>query len=255
MRNYGWTLAALLLVSPALNAQQTILAAPAALDPVKNPLDAILVNWEKAMTGINQLTADLTRTTLDKAFRTTDVFEGTAKYLKPNMAMLYLKKKKKPEIYEKFLCTGTYVYRFNPQQKVVEVYELPKSKDGKMGDDNLLSFLFGMKAADAKARYELTLLQPPANDKWYYYILIKPKNKADQKDFSRARLVLNRTTFMPRQLWFEDPQKNEVTWDFVKLDLKTEVKRTEFAPPQKEKGWEWKTAPKESGPRVIRPNK
>jgi TIGR03009 family protein len=255
MRKYALTLAALFLVGTAVPAQQTTLAAPAALDPVKNPLDAILVNWEKAMSGIKQLTAGMTRTTLDKTFQTKDVFEGTAKYLKPNLALLYLQKKNKPEIYEKFLCTGTFVYQFMPQQKVVYVHELPKSKDGKMADDNLLSFLFGMKAADAKARYELTLLQPPPNDKWYYYILIKPKTKADQKDFSRARLVLNKTTFLPRQLWFEEPKKDEVTWDFVKLDLKTEVKRTEFSPPQLEKGWELKNAPKENVPRVIRPNK
>jgi TIGR03009 family protein len=255
MRNYGLTLAALLLASTAVPAQQTTPATGAALDPVKNPLDAILVNWEKAMKGVTNLTADLTRTTLDKTFQTSEVFQGKAKYLKPNLALLYMQKKNKPEVYEKFLCTGTYIYQFIPQQKIVYVHELPKSKEGKMGDDNLLSFLFGMKAADAKARYELTLLQPPPNDKWYYYILIKPKNKQDQKDFSRARLVLNRTTFLPRQLWFEEPQKSEITWDFLKLDLKTELKRTEFGPPQREKGWEWKNAPKETGPRVIRPSR
>src|SRR5262249_46691374 len=97
---------------------------------------------------------------------------------------------------------------YAPREKVVREHEMPKPRDGQVADDNLLSFLFGMKAEEAKKRYELTVLQPPPNDKWYYYILIKPRAKADQNDFSRARLVLYKTNFLPRQLWFEQPNKN-----------------------------------------------
>jgi TIGR03009 family protein len=251
MRKYGWTLTALVLAAAALSAQQPNTGAALALDP-KNPLDAILVSWEKAMKGINNLSVDLTRTTADKTFQSTEVYEGTAKYLKPNFGILHLKKKNKPEIYEKWVSTGTFVYEFAPKEKVIRVHELPK---GKGNDDNFLAFLLGMKAEDAKQRYELTLLQPPPNDKWYYYIMIKPKTAADKNDFARARLVLNRTTFMPRQLWFEQPNKNEITWDFLKLDIKTVLKRTDFAPPQPEKGWELKRATREQGPRIIRPNR
>jgi TIGR03009 family protein len=252
MRNYGLTLITVLLAGMNLQAQQ-----PAA----KVGLDDILAQWERSMKGVTGLSASLTRTTLQKTFQATEVFEGTAKYMKPNLALLFMSKKNKPEIFEKYVCSGNFLYEFVPREKIIRVHELPKPKEGQVADDNLLSFLFGMKAAEAKRRYELTMLAPPPNDKWYYYILIKPRkeNQRDKNDFSRARLVLNNKTCLPRQLWFEQPNGNEITWDFVKLDVEARLKRAEFGPPPLPTGWKVVKIPldggaREGAPRVARPN-
>jgi TIGR03009 family protein len=260
MRKYGLTLSVVLLANWTLCAQQTSTGTNGTLTgAVKVGLDDILARWERSMKAVNGLTATLTRTTLQKTFQATEVFEGTAKYMKPNLALLYMGRKNKPEIFEKYVCSGNFLYEFVPREKLIRVHELPQPKQGQVADDNLLSFLFGMKAAEAKRRYDMTMLAPPPNDKWYYYVLIKPKTQRDKNDFSRARLVLSNTTFLPRQLWFEQPNGNEITWDFVKLDVKTPLQRTEFGPPPVPKDWKVvkipldKAAPART-PRIARPN-
>jgi TIGR03009 family protein len=263
MHPYCLTVTAALLTGAALCAQSPAPAAAPALDP-RNALDAILMRWENAMKGVNSLSVgrpggpaaqQMTRTTLEKAFQNTEVFEGYAKYMKPNLAVMVLTKRNKPAIYEKYVCTGTFLYWYVPQDKKIRVYEMPQAKDGRGADDNFLTFLFGMKAADAKKKYDLTLLPAPANDKWYSYILIKPKTEADRKDFAKARLVLNNATFLPRQLWFEQPNGNEITWDFPRLVVNgNDVQRADFAMPQLEKGWEFDRMKPKVQPRVVRPN-
>jgi TIGR03009 family protein len=251
MRKYWLTLTAILLTSPVLHAQQSI--KQPALD-ARNPLDGILMRWEQAMQGVEKLSAKLTRTTFNKAFQTTEVFEGTAKYMKPNRAVLWMVQKSRPQVYEKYVCTGNFLYMYVPQEKKIRIYEMPKAKQGQLADDNFLTFLFGMKAAEAKRRYELVMLQAPANDKWYHYILIKPRTAADKKDFIKARLVLSNSTYLPRQLWFEQPNGNEVTWDFPRLDSKTPLQVREFAmPPLPAKDWAYERVKQDLPPRVVRP--
>jgi TIGR03009 family protein len=251
MRKYAVTLTAILLAPAALLAQQ----GGAAFDPAKNKIDDVLLRWERAMKGVSSLTAQLNRTTLQKTFQATEVFEGVAKYRSPNLALLYMVKKNRPAIYEKYICTGDFLYQYVPLDKVIRVADVPKPKEGQVADDNLLAFLFGKKAAETKNRYDITLLAPPPNDKWYHYLLIKPKSAADRADFARARLVLSNTTYLPRQLWFEQPNGDEVTWDFLKLDIKTEVKLTEFAAPATPPGWKLERTKRDNPPRVIRPNR
>ncbi len=256
MRIYGLTLTAALLAGTTLLAQNPA-PRPTAADAERNArqIDAIMANWERAMNGIQALSAQLTRTTLEKTFQTTEVFEGTAKYMRPNMALLFMTKRGKPDVFEKYLCSGNFLYEFSPREKVIRVHEMPAPKQGQVADDNLLSFLFGMKAAEAKKRYEMTVMPAPANDRWYYYILVKPRTAADKNDFTRARLVLSNQTFLPRQLWFEQPNGNEITWDFIKLDPRAELNRAEFGPPAKPNGWRLEQVRKDKpAPRVIRPN-
>src|SRR4051812_30387694 len=55
---------------------------PAPLDPVNNKLDGILVNWERAMSGISTLYTQVKRTATDKVFLSNEVFDGEARYVK-----------------------------------------------------------------------------------------------------------------------------------------------------------------------------
>jgi TIGR03009 family protein len=193
------------------------------------------------MTAVESLVApNMSRTEVNMTFQQTDVFQGTAKYLKPNLAMLELQKKGNPEQFEKFICTGDFLYQYVPSQKEIRALPMPKPKEGQVAENNFLTFLFGMKAEEAKRRYELKLNK---EDQHYVYIDVAPKFDADKADFTRARLVLNKSNFMPRQLWFEQPNKDTVTWDIPSVETKVALKKEEFVSPTPPQGWKFKQVP------------
>ena len=92
--------------------------APAAA-PNQARLDTLLVKWEEEMKKVQTLTAELSRSTVDKAYGKADTFSGTAKYMKPNLAALEMVKKDDSQRYEKYICTGTFLYEFVPASKVI----------------------------------------------------------------------------------------------------------------------------------------
>jgi len=239
MRCRWMSLPALLLAGVVALAQQPGQPPPPApLDPANNKLDAILVNWEKAMSGINTLYTQVKRTATDKVFLSNEVFEGEARYVKPNKARLWLVNTdpKKQGEFEKLVCNGQTAYKWEPSKKEIHVYKLPAAKPGQVSDDNFVSMLFGMKAAEAKRRYDLTLLPPPPNDTFYYYIQVLPRDPADKAEFTRARLVLTIATHLPAQIWFEMPNGNETQWDFKKVTPNVQLDAKDFERPN-EPGW------------------
>ena len=116
-----------------------------------------------------------------------------------------------------------------------------------------------MKAVEAKIRYDLQLVK---NDQWYYYVKILPRTQEDKADFQEARLVLTANTFMPRELWFKEPNGNEVKWDITKIENGADLKRNDFVAPTPPPGWKLERAPKANptvqgsnpAPRVVRPS-
>jgi hypothetical protein len=104
-----------------------------------------------------------------------------------------------------------------------------------------------MKANEARRRYEMTLLKAP-NDRWYDYILIKPKRPADRWWFSKARLVLNKKTHLIRQLWFERGNGIEMTWDFTRMRTQIALNRKQFVNPPLKKGWTYIESPDRADP-------
>jgi TIGR03009 family protein len=232
-------------------AQKPPAQAPAAA-PGSDKLDEVLTNWERVMNGMHSLVAQVTRTSVNKTFEAVQVHEGQAKFLKPSYASLELRHKTKPQEFEKFVINGQEVYTWVPQSKAIQLNRLPK---GKTPDDNVLSLVFGMKAGDAKKRYQMSLAPaPPPTDKYYYYVEILPRTPADKADFTRAQLVLTVGNYLPRRLWFQQPNGNEVTWDLTKLYTGVELRPAEFARPTPPQGWQMITADAPGAPaaRVIR---
>src|SRR5262249_50785153 len=102
-------------------------------------------------------------------------------------------------------------------------------------------------------RYELRLAK---EDKYWVYVDIQPRSARDRADFQRARIVLSRETFLPRQLWFEHPNGNEVLWDIPRIQTGANVNRADFEEPRLPTGWRLSRVPVngEVPPRVIRPS-
>src|SRR5437762_758696 len=97
MRTPGWPLATLLLVAPALSAQQPQAQTPARpaaagqpatlapINPAADPrLDALLQQWQQKMTRIQALEALVQRTEKDTITKIEEVSEGWVRFLPPD---------------------------------------------------------------------------------------------------------------------------------------------------------------------------
>jgi TIGR03009 family protein len=258
MRVTTSALTALLLAAAPAAAQAPPMPQPQP-QQAPNALDNYLLRWEQEMQKVQTLAAQLVREEKDPQFNTAQKFVGYAQYMKTgagpnalNLAMLEMRPEGKNEISEKFVCTGTYLYQFVPSAKEVRAHELPKPQPGQVANDNFLSFLFGMKADEAKKRYELRLVREDQN---YIYVEIAPRFAQDKADFKRARIVLSRDTFLPRQLWFEQPTGTDVTWDIPAIRAGVQVNRADFDAPKPPPGWKLVAVPHgQEAPPTVRQN-
>jgi TIGR03009 family protein len=248
MRPYGLALTALILGGSFAAAQTPTTA-----------LDKHLASWEAAMVKAQQLTAEIALIEKDTTFNKSQKYVGYAQYLKTgsgktalNLARMKLwpAGKTEADFRQQFICTGTFLYKFEPDVKEIRAYELPTPKPGQVAEDNLLSFMFGMKAEDAKKRYDLKLYK---EDEFYVYIDVLPRDNADKADFKRARIVLYKANYLPRQLWLEQVNATEMTWDIPRIDDKTKVERSLFDVPRTPAGWKMTQVPRDAKTTVIRP--
>jgi len=230
--------------------------------PVGTPeqLSAHLAQWEREMSAVKSISAECKRTDVNLVKNNKVELAGLVKCLKiesaggrvDKLALLQLGPVGKLENFtEKYICTGDYLYRFAPADRVIWVHKLK----GQLSDDNFLDFVFQLKAETMKKRYDITLAMP--DDPNYIYFDLKPRLEADKVEFERARLVLLKKNYLPAQLWFKEPNGNYHTWDLSKVKGNDpEVKPKEFTAPEVPTGWKLKEAKEtqiEAPPRVIRP--
>lgn len=265
MRKPLFVLAVLLTTTAGAHAQSIKVVSPATpLAPAATAplvLDDHLNSWESKMKAVQSLEAEINRNDKNPSFGATTTYSGVALYAKSgtgatalNKAALELRQKGKADFAEKIVCTGTYLYQYVPSQKEIRAYPIAKSKTGQVGEDSFLGFLFGMKAEDAKKQYNLSLFKVDAH---YVYIDVSPKSAAGKADFKRARMVLDKTTYMPRQLWFEERNGNEITWDIPRIKTGVSVDPRAFDTPRAPAGWKLvpvstTAANTTEAPRVIR---
>jgi len=234
--------------TPPPSASATPAAAP--FDPDRNPLDRYLLRWEEAMKKVDTLALACTRKEIDKIYRTEKIYEGTIHYLKPIYFFWDMRVKGKPQEFERFIGSGQYIYQFVPAERVIRVYPGPKvGPSGSIAEDSSIAFLFGMKATAAKERYTLSLFK---EDKFYIYLDVIPKRDIDKADFQKARIVLNRDTFLPRQLWFEHPNAGQVIWDIPTIQSGVVLPKSTFATPVTPRDWQMVKGKAEAKPRVVR---
>ena len=270
MRRHFFTLLGLLVVAPALLAQGKTAPAPAPAPPpagTPEQLAEVLARWEQTMAGVESLAANIKRTEVNVTWNRTKQLSGVAQYLRTragaqvvNRAIMHLANPAQPNAeWERFVCTGELLYQYAPSSKEIRVHKLPPQKPGQVGDDSFLSFLFGMKSDEARKRYDLTLQYP--NDPNWVYLFVRPRLDPDKVDFQKARLTLDRKTFLPKQLWFEQPTGDHITWDIEKIQSGAQLDPKTFTSPETPAGWKVvNVTPRQAGaparpeeaPRVIR---
>ncbi|WP_020471076.1 TIGR03009 domain-containing protein [Zavarzinella formosa] len=229
-------------------------------------LDAYLKAWEDRMKSIEGLETKLKLTEIADKEQT--VYNGEATIMRPNFAKMFLRQSDDPtnaKRWRHYIADGSYLWDYQYKTKVAKVAKLPKEN---IGDNTLLSFMFGMKADEIKKRYHITV-EPENPDKFnehYVHLMILPKTREDMQEFAKAELVLWKNNkdpkyadywMLPARLWFQHPNKNQVIWEFNGMNTQKKLIARDFsAPAFPDKEWtrEWAVNPNEKqlSPTTVR---
>jgi TIGR03009 family protein len=189
MKSTGFALIALLAGVTAIHSQQLPTGIPA--QPADGKLDAHLTEWEKTMSAVTNFRFELELKRIDATFKAARTYSGTILCMKPNLARLRLDYTgdKTGADYEAYICDGKAVYEYNGLGKTVTEWKLPDpTKPAAGATDNLmLDLLAGMKAKEARARFDMSLFQV---NKQLVYIDVKPVLAKDKAEFVQIRLAL-----------------------------------------------------------------
>ena len=204
-------------------------------------VDTILQRWHEQMEKIQGLTCQFQKTDVDRVYQSSQTFDGTLRYMKPDWLMLEIRKKDRKEIDQKVVYDGQVLSVYYGDQKVIRRYPEPSQAYDKLKVELNGNFLgrimqaiksyleahrllfFCNDVEEIKRRYRIEFRK---EDEWYIYLLVVPRT--DQNAFARAQVVLHKSTFLPRQLWFEECNGNERTWDFFRLDPAARLNRADF---------------------------
>lgn len=218
-------------------------------------LDDYLARWEAAMDRVASLSFALTRVDTDRVFQTQTRYTGWAAYRKSGTGLAALEKaalELRPDgeeaVSEKIVFNGTHVTWWATASKTIFECEVRQADGGeaalplwigswfgkKLTAPVSWELIVGMKAATAKERFALVLAKEDAH---YIYVDVSPKKVEDKAEFQSARLVLDRKTFLPRQLWLREPNGNESLWDMPRSATALKLAPGTFAKPVPEQGW------------------
>jgi TIGR03009 family protein len=188
-------------------------------DPAR--MKQLLRVWEQQSARLKTLDVDITRTDKNPAWGDEE-YQGRAILKSPNFAYLNFKKvqigadpkapnKKALVDHEQIRCTGTEVWQYRSDLKKIFIFPLEKENQKRALEEGPLPFLFNMKAAEAEARYEMSLVNEPPG---YFVIAVVPRLKIDRESFSKAFLKLSAKTYLPDRIFLVSPD-GKSTKDFV----------------------------------------
>lgn len=254
MRLVGTSLAAVLIAVLAAHAQPPAGPAPAVpgappgpppaapADPV---LDRHLLGWQEVMGKMNNFRAEFELTRTEAVFKKKRVYTGSVLCMKPNFARLRLDNAADKADYEAYICNGKAVYEYNGLAKTITEFKLNPAA----GADNLmLDFLGGMKAGDAKKRFQITQFNPAAEH--YVYLDIKPVLPKDKQEFEHIRFALYGPNvpapyikYAPAEVYLLKPNGDTEQWKFSKPQMDVPGVDGKVFEYVKIDGWAFKQAP------------
>ncbi len=192
-------------------------------DPNDPRMKTLLADWEKTSAQIKTLDVKIVRTDKSPQWGNEE-YEGRTLLESPNHAWLDFKKvdvdeqgQRKLTPFERIICTGTEVWQYKPETKQIFVFPLDKQNQQRALEEGPLPFLFNMKAAEAEARYEMSLANE-VKDAWI--ISVVPRLKMDREAFSKAFINLRRESHMPDRIFLISPD-GKSTKDFRLSEVKT----------------------------------
>lgn len=174
-------------------------------------LEKLLSVWETQSSRLKTLDVQIERTDKSRAFPDEEVhYFGRAILQAPNRAFLNLDKvvvneKTNKQVrvpFSQIRCTGDEVWQYKPETKQIFIYPLGKDQQQRALEEGPLRFLFSMRKADARARYQMDLLK---DEPGYYVISVLPMQQIDQESFSQALLQLESKYLLPTRIVLISP--------------------------------------------------
>ena len=229
--------------------------------------ERVLRYWEQTMASVPTLEADCKQTRTSRRFGTAEVYEGKFRYLQsPTVhASVELQRTDDAKNRSKIVLNddGVFIYQYDAKQ--VCASKLPKEQRGPGSNPlslivNPLGFeytfssflargllvpgekepayaeltLFGATMSEAKKRFEVTL---KGEDEYYFYLEVRPRRSKDVVNFQVGRLTLLKTTYLPAQIWYQQPNGDEITWAFTHVEPAAKnLQPADFTTPTPE-GW------------------
>jgi TIGR03009 family protein len=222
----GWAMAQ----PPAVPPQRAERPEPAVMQvtPVDPKLDALLKEWERKTAGIKTLHGEHFRREYNDVFQVQKQSEGEFYFESPDKGRIDIRgippksnqvaNKKNPQNGQPFkleagldqtwICNGKEIVVVDPPQKQFERMPIPPEMQGNNIIRSPLPFLFGMKAEDAKRRFQMTIV----DEKPEYWLLdVVPRSKVDGQNYSQARVFLDKETYVPFAVRLVDPAGSGTT--------------------------------------------
>ena len=174
-------------------------------------MEQILKDWEKKTAIIKRMSATVETHEKGTTFGVKKLGRGTVKFQYPDQAsyqisgikitkeLLAREKKRdnmtlKPADAQRFVCTGKKLYQIDDVKKKYQIIPIPPNMQGERILDGPLPFLFGMKAEEAKRRFDFSKLKSRPNQIWLKAI---PRRQEDLQNYKEARIVLDKKNFYP----------------------------------------------------------
>lgn len=208
---------------------------------MRRQLEVILREWEVSSAKIKTLDGTHMRSRSNSVFATDARAAGEFHFEAPDKGRIDLKgmppakgavsrnKTKENEPYsltadrdEKWICDGKKVLMINEVEKQFESIPLPEEMQGVNIIESPLPFLFGMKAAAAKQRFQMELIQYDPEKK-YARITAIPLQAKDAQNFIRADIVLDTEKYLPKFVSLVDPAGTITTqYAFLEVNVNNE---------------------------------
>lgn len=206
--------------------------------PISQDMLRVLQFWEKSSSRIKKLRGNHHRIILNHTYKTEMQSRGVFYYEGPDKGRMDIepitikegakskridKKTNKPydlitDRPEKWICNGKKIWEIDVKEKVATEIDVPPSNQGQNIMEGPLPFLFGMPAEMAQDRYELSFVKPLNADRQFIWLEILPRWDMDAQNWSKARLRIDKQTFLPSAVQMVNPGGNlETTYIFEKL--------------------------------------
>lgn len=210
-----------------------LLAGPIAAQQPDAELAAVLRDWYRAAESLKDLACAVEHQTLDKALGVLTTSKGLVLLTRDgNRVRLNFESKSiDGSVAQRHIATETHLYEYLPAAKTVRVHALPTQYF-----KSIPFFAFVADKKLAQGRYEMKSETPQAPDKYYRYLIVRPRNAVDRAEFSEARISIARSNNLPAQIWVLLPNRTEVTWDFKTVQINPGVPANFFRDPDV-KGW------------------
>ncbi len=186
----------------------------------KMTTEQLLKLWERQSTLLKDLRLSIYRIDKNPGWGDEFHYEGSAAFKNPQLAFLDFRKVKTNRVrnpknpkkfmvedlidprtktrvsddYERIVCTGPEIWHYRFDKSQIFIYPLNKDAQRRALDDGPLPFLFNMKAQNALERYQMSL---QGENKNVFFVVIKPRLKEDQENFSTAWIYLDRKFLLP----------------------------------------------------------